>query len=299
MSSRHQPGGSRPWRRRQLLQTLLLGGPGLALAAGGFAMASRGQAAGDNRVHVMALADTGSGNANQQAVADRMAELHRRDPVDLVLLGGDNIYPEGDIALFDAVFRRPYRELLQAGVPFHAVLGNHDIRTDKGQAQLREPLLGMAGHWYTLRRGPVEFFMLDTNSRPGWSQQLPWLEKALAASTARWKVVVGHHPLYSAGIYGDDPAAIARLTPLFRRHRVQLYINGHEHAYERSVPLDGTTYLGVGGGGAWLRPILPNQRSAKAISVYSFAELTIDDRQLRIDAWDSRGQRIDQALLLP
>lgn len=299
MSSRHHPAGGRPLRRRQLLQALLLSGPALALAAGGFAMASRGQANGENRVHLLAVGDTGSGNANQQAVADRMAELHRRDPVDLVLMAGDNIYPDGDIALFDAVFRRPYRELLQAGVPFHAVLGNHDIRTDKGQAQLRQPLLGMAGRWYSLRRGPVEFFMLDTNSRPGWSQQLPWLEKALAASTARWKVVVGHHPLYSAGIYGDNPTAIARLTPLFRRHRVQLYINGHEHAYERSVPLDGTTYLGVGGGGAWLRPILPNERSARAISVYSFAELTIDDRQLRIDAWDSRGQRIDQAILLP
>ena len=293
MNPRLLPPASRPWRRRQLLQSLLLLPTGVGLAAA-LASSSRGQPSPGGSLHVLALADTGSGNANQQAVADRMAELHRRKPVDLVLLGGDNIYPEGDIALFDAVFRKPYRALLQAGVPFHAVLGNHDIRTGKGLAQLREPLLGMGGHWYTLRRGPAEFFMLDTNSRPGWSQQLPWLEKALRQSTARWKVVVGHHPVYSAGIYGDDPAAIARLTPLFRRYQVPLYINGHEHAYERSQPIDGTTYLGVGGGGAWLRPILPNQRSAKAISAYSFAELTIDDRQLRIDAWDSRGTQIDE-----
>lgn len=298
MSRRHPSAGPGVVTRRQLLQGLLLLSAGLGLPAG-LASLSQVQPRGPQRLHLLALADSGSGNANQQAVADRMAELHRRDPVDLVLLGGDNIYPDGDIALFESVFRKPYRQLLQAGVPFHAVLGNHDIRHDKGEAQLRQPLLGMAGRWYTLRRGVVEFFMLDTNSRPGWSQQLPWLERALEASTARWKVVVGHHPLYSAGIYGDDPALIARLAPLFRRYRVQLYINGHEHAYERSVPIDGTIYLGVGGGGAWLRPILPNQRSAVAISAYSFAELTIDERQLRIDAWDSQGRRIDQAILSP
>jgi len=250
------------------------------------------------RLHFLATADSGSGNAHQMAVGQRMGEAHRREPVDLVIMAGDNIYPSGNLALVESTFRRPYRSLLQAGVPFHAVLGNHDIRTANGDPQVAYAPFGMEGRWYTLRRGPVQFFLLDTNGNARWQHQRPWLAKALAASTAPWKVVVGHHPIHSAGLYGDDPAAIARLTPLFRRYGVQLYINGHDHNYERTRPIDGTTYLTVGNGGAHLRAVLPNRNSARALSTYGFAELSATPDRLRIEAWDSRGRRIDQADLL-
>nr|WP_254217034.1 metallophosphoesterase [Synechococcus sp. CCY 9618] len=249
------------------------------------------------RLHFLATADSGSGNANQLAVGRRMAETHRLRPVDLVIMAGDNIYPDGDLKLVESTFLRPYRDLLQAGVPFHAVLGNHDIRTADGARQIAYSPFGMRGRWYTLRRGPVEFFLLDTNVNAPWQHQLPWLKRVLAASKAPWKVLVGHHPIRSAGLYGDDPVAIARLSPLFRRHRVQLYINGHEHNYERTRVIDGTTYLTVGNGGAHLRAIVPNARTVRALSTYGFAEISVTPEQLRIDAWDSRGERIDLAVL--
>jgi acid phosphatase len=110
---------------------------------------------------------------------------------------------------------------------------------------------------------------------------------------------VGHHPVYSSGFYGNDQAAQRRLAPLFRRYGVALYINGHEHHYERSKPIDGTTYLVVGGGGAYLRPVQPTDQSARAISRFSFAELEAHRDGLTITAWDSQGQRLDRALILP
>ncbi|WP_231597918.1 metallophosphoesterase [Synechococcus sp. CBW1002] len=285
-------------RRRQLLR--MLPSLGIAIAAAPWFIPRSGRSASQGpptRLRVLAIADSGSGNANQQAVADRMAALHRREPVNLVLMGGDNIYPDGNIKLVQSTFERPYRALLQAGVPFHAVLGNHDIRTANGTPQLHYKPFGMAGRWYSLRRGPVEFFLLDTNGNADWNRQLPWLQSALSASKAPWKVVVGHHPIYSSGHYGDQPHLIHRLTPLFKRHGVQLYINGHEHNYERTKPIDGITYLTVGGAGAWLRPVKANARSARAASVYSFAELDFTPTQLELRAWDSKGQRIDQVQL--
>jgi hypothetical protein len=63
----------------------------------------------------LAVADTGSGNANQRAVGERMAERHRQRPVDLVLMGGDNIYPAGNLIDVQRTFQEPYRELLRAG----------------------------------------------------------------------------------------------------------------------------------------------------------------------------------------
>lgn len=245
----------------------------------------------------LALADSGSGDAQQRAVGQQMATVHRSRPVDLVLLAGDNIYPSGAMERFEVAFRRPYAELLAAGVPFHAVLGNHDIRSENGQRQLEEPLLGMSGRFYSLRRGPVAFFMLDTNVNADWQRQLSWLRTVLARSTAPWKVVVGHHPIYSSGLYGHDPALEARVAALFRRHGVQLYINGHDHHYERSHPIEGVTYLVVGGGGAPLRPVLPSGRTAHALSTHSFVELEAGPETLVLTAWDDQGRRFDQAVL--
>lgn len=278
--------------RRHLLHLAL--GSATALLAGGH-RAQAGPASSGDRLHWLATADSGSGDRNQMAVGAAMAALQRRDPVDLVILGGDNIYNEGEISKVGAAFERPYRELLQAGVPFHAVLGNHDIRTANGAGQLAYPGFGMKGRWYTVRRGPVEFFMHDSNV--DWPQQRTWLRASLAASTAPWKVLVGHHPIYSSGFYGDDRETIARLTPLLARHGVQLYINGHDHNYERSRPINGTTYLTVGNGGAALRPVLPGPNSARAVSTYGFASLHADADSLTIEAWDTSGQRLDKARL--
>jgi predicted phosphodiesterase len=261
-------------------------GPALATPVGGGAS-----------LHVLAVADTGSANKHQRAVGQQMALVNRRQPVDLVVLAGDNVYPDGDPAKLDQAFVRPYQELLAHKVPFFAVLGNHDIRTRNGEGQVAYPAFGMGGRWYSLRRGPVEFFLLDTNVNAAWQHQLPWLKAALARSTAPWKVVVGHHPLYTAGFYGDDGAGIARLAPLFKRHGVQLYINGHDHNYERTKRIHGTTYLTVGGGGANLRAVLPNENTAYATSQYSFAQLNFGAKKLRIEGWNAEGQRIDQAML--
>lgn len=257
-------------------------------------------AAAGRRLHVLATADFGSGNSSQRAVGRQMGAINQRDRVDLVILGGDNIYAtpnwdDGHLDGIEATFLQPYRELIAAKVPFHAVLGNHDIRTANGTPQVSFKPFGMKGRWYTVRQGPVEFFMLDTNVNVPWQQQLPWLKAALAASTAAWKVVVGHHPIYSAGLYGDDRNLNAKLSPLFKRFGVQLYVNGHEHNYERTTVIDGTTYLTVGGGGASLRPVIANGRTARALSTYSFAELDFAGDTLTIKGIDSQGKLIDRA----
>ena len=245
----------------------------------------------------LAVADVGSGDANQRAVGAQMAVVHRRQPVDLVVLGGDNIYPSGDMRLIGKTFEQPYAELLAAKVPFHAVLGNHDIRTENGLPQLAYRPYGMNGRFYSVRKGDVEFFMLDTNGNAPWSQQLAWFRSALSASKAPWKVVVGHHPIYSSGFYGNNSALREKLSSLMQRHGVQLYINGHEHNYERSKPIDGITYLVVGAGGASLRPVLPTAQSAKAVSVFSFAEIEAGAKALTVTAWDRNGKQIDRAVI--
>jgi 3',5'-cyclic AMP phosphodiesterase CpdA len=86
---------------------------------------------------------------------------------------------------------------------------------------------------YTLRYGPAQFFLLDSNRElPYLLTQSHWLEEQLSKSTARWKIVVLHHPLYSLKGYNN---LIQRwvFKDLIENYGVDLVLQGHEHAYGR------------------------------------------------------------------
>jgi predicted MPP superfamily phosphohydrolase len=218
----------------------------------------------------VSVADTGTGAKGQYEVAKAMTKYHSKNPYSLVVLAGDNIYNNGEIEKINAVFERPYAELLKKGVKFQACLGNHDIRTDNGNPQVKYAGFNMNGRYYTYTREQMQFFVLDTNGNADMKTQLVWLETELSKSKAAWKVVYGHHPIYSSGHYGDNQVFIESFTPIFQKYNVQLYINGHEHNYERTKVINGTTYL-VCGAGAGTRPVGKNKRTAYSAEKLSFA----------------------------
>ncbi|EAW37786.1 metallophosphoesterase [Lyngbya sp. PCC 8106] len=245
----------------------------------------------------VSVADTGTGEAEQYAVAKAMTRYHEKHPFNLAILAGDNIYPNGEIDRIEAVFEKPYQRLLEQGVKFQACLGNHDIRTQNGDLQVRYPGFNMQGRYYTFRRGPVQFFALDTNKSADWSTQLAWLEEQLRRSDATWKIVFAHHPIYSSGVYGVNETLIKKLTPLFKTYGVQLYINGHEHNYERTRAIEGTTYL-VCGAGAKSRPVKRSEWTEYSTREFSFAALDVYADQIIVRGINTQNQVFDEGAIL-
>lgn len=245
----------------------------------------------------VSLADTGTGAAGQYAVAQAMTAYHQQNPYDWVILAGDNIYNNGEIEKIEAVFEKPYQALLENGVKFYACLGNHDIRTANGDPQVQYPGFNMGGRYYTFRREIVQFWALDTNGNADWPSQLPWLEQELSRSDAPWKIVFGHYQIYASGHYGLNQPLIETLTPLFEKYGVQLYINGHEHSYERTVPIKGTTYISCGAG-AGLRPIGRSSWTAHSASTLSFVAYAVYRDRIVVHAIDTKGQIFDQGVIL-
>ncbi|MEE3716865.1 metallophosphoesterase [Tumidithrix elongata RA019] len=246
-----------------------------------------------------AVADTGTGDRGQYAVAEAMAATYKQKAYPLVILGGDNIYNDGEIEKIKAVFEDPYAPLLNQGVKFHAVLGNHDIRTKNGADQLAYAPFHMPTRYYTFRTGAndaVQFFAIDTNVNAPWQEQLAWLDKSLAASDAPWKIVVGHHPIYSSGHYGNTAEFIRDLSPLFKKYNVQLYLCGHDHDYERSLPIKGTTYI-VHGGGANTRPVGKSATTAYSAAERSFVLLEVYADKIVTEAIDTKGQVFDRGTI--
>jgi len=245
----------------------------------------------------VAVADVGAGDRNQNAVSDAMTRYYQQNPYSLAVLAGDNIYTNGEMEKIGAVFEQPYATLLKQGVKFHACLGNHDIRNQNGELQLRYAGYHMDGRRYTYREKSAQFFVLDTNTNADWKGQLAWLEQELSRSTAPWKIVYGHHPIYSSGQYGTSPEMVSMLTPLFKKHGVQLYINGHEHNYERTRPIDGTTYLITGIGGAHLRPVGRSPWTEHSVSRFGFSGVEVYDDRLEIQGIGTDSQVFDRGIV--
>ena len=255
-------------------------------------------------VRFVALGDTGTGGKEQFAIASQMVKYYDDKHYDTALLLGDNVYPSGDPAELPAKFEKPYAELLKRGVPFHAVLGNHDDNTSRGAGQINYKPFNMGGrNYYSFVEGNslVEFFALDSNRMD--QTQLAWLESALSASKARWKIVFYHHPIYSSGKkHGSNTKLRALLEPLFVRYGVAVTFSGHDHVYERIKPQQGIQHFVSGAGGQLRRGNLnkPSQLTAAGNDlVNSFMYVEVTPNNLSFWAIDAEGRILDNGSLTP
>lgn len=250
-----------------------------------------------NKLRFAIIGDWGTGDENQAGVANRMLTAHQTAPFDFVLSAGDNIYPNGSGKYFVKKFEEPFAGLLKDRVPFYTVLGNHDVM-DGREDQLNYPLFNMGGqHYYTVSKGDglADFFMLDSTDFT--LEQAGWLDKALAASTAKWKVAVFHHPLYTSGkMHGPYPKLRQQLEPMLTRYKVSAVFQGHEHIYERTLPQNGIQYFITGAGGKYKRKVVNLKSSVRALTYDDdnhFMVIEMDDREIRFQAIAETGQEID------
>ncbi|KAI6685980.1 hypothetical protein NL676_031893 [Syzygium grande] len=79
------------------------------------------------------------------------------------------------------------------------------------------------------------------------------VDSALKESSAKWKIVVGHHPIKSAGFHGSTDELVKQLLPILEEKNVDLYINGHDHCLEHILTADSPIQFLTSGGGskAW------------------------------------------------
>ena len=200
----------------------------------------------------LVVGDTGTGDADQYAVAKQMLAEHDRSPYGLVVHVGDIIYGKG-FSEIKRVFDDPYKPLIERDVKFRATLGNHDQDNPRELSSYK--LLGMEGKLnYSFKPAGdlVEFFTFDSTlvTKGQGAGQLEWLDKELGDSKARWKVVFFHHPPYSTGKrHGDDIKLIALVVPILKKHGVRVVFTGHEHFFARLKPIDGINYIISGSGG--------------------------------------------------
>lgn len=161
-----------------------------------------------------------------------------------------------------ATYDKEWAEWFEAGgrtyatIPSLPVPGNHDYLNFGGEKLFRSPR-AVTPLWRPQFTLPVEkslppdlhetvyglqytkdlhIFAIDS-SGIAFDQQMKWLDGALKASSARWRVVTMHHPLYSfVGGEEDESAEDLRamLKEVIENNDVDLVLTGHRHSYQRS-----------------------------------------------------------------
>lgn len=251
-------------------------------------VASAQLSAPDGSVRFLAFGDWGrDGKAFQLPVAEQMGKAAAADRSQFVVSLGDNFYSDGVPSVEARQWTTSFEEIYTAPslqVPWYVVLGNHDYHSN-AQAEvdytLYSPRWKLPARYYTVTRridatNTVEFFMIDStpyaeqNSKKpdinpdvlkqDTAAQTAWLEAALKKSTAQWKIVCAHHPVFScSGKHGDTPALVATIQPLLEKYGVQVFLNGHEHDLQH-LRVGNINYF-CSGAGSQTRPTSKDDRT--------------------------------------
>ena len=235
-----------------------------------FTMPPRGGAAAAYPLTFGLLADVGQtavSRANLERVRADLAAAHEADGhAGVVLLGGDLSYADGYGWRWDSFGRMA--EPLFSAFPVLTTVGNHETGPEQMVPyNARYPMPSRSSRsvsnlWWSRDIGPVHVISLCAYADAASdSLQYAWLKADLAAvdrAATPWLVVMTHVPWYSSSSHHFEESELMRrsMEPLLRDAGVDLVVNGHVHAYERTAAVYdfkrdpcGPVYLVVGDAG--------------------------------------------------
>ncbi|QEH37185.1 Calcineurin-like phosphoesterase [Aquisphaera giovannonii] len=249
----------------------------------------------------------------------RLMAAHRRHPgIEFVLLAGDLVDRGNERTNWDHFFLRA-RDLFDR-VPVMPCVGNHEY-LDRGpqlyRANFALPRNGPAGIdpglVYHFEAGNAFIAVLDSTlavSDPASAElQARWLDEALARTRAGWKIVMFHHPVYPSHPWRDSPNLRERWVPIMDRHRVDLVLQGHDHAYLRTYPMrgnrrasaseEGTVYVVSVAGDKFVDQPPRDYIEVGFTGTSTYQTIEIDDvtRKLTYRSWTGEGEQVDGMVL--
>jgi Calcineurin-like phosphoesterase. len=132
--------------------------------------------------------------------------------------------------------------------PLAAFSGNHDHQMGEYYGyHYNQPNVSAAygtaygndgDYWFVY--GNALFLVLNSNTESIATHDVFIREAVAKNPSATWRVVAFHHSVYSEADHFADPDVIDRRTnypPVFERYKIDVVLQGHDHAYTRTLPM--------------------------------------------------------------
>jgi 3',5'-cyclic AMP phosphodiesterase CpdA len=261
-----------------------------------------------------------NGYKHQQEVADQMAKSADSVGAKFIATCGDNFQLSGIASTLDPLWMSNFENVykgLSLQTEWFPVLGNHDYRGSP-QAEIDYSKISrrwrLTDHYYTFSRKindsiSVRFIFMDTPplvteyyKRPeeypelvkqDTAKEMKWLKGVLENSKEQWKLVFGHHPVYSASkTHGNTKEMIDRVKPLLEKYNAQFYFCGHDHDFQHLREKGKNVEYIVTGTGGEPRPASTNEMSVFSESEPGFSVVSLKADSLRISFVGTRGNLI-------
>jgi hypothetical protein len=248
------------------------------------------------------IGDFGAGNRDARLVA----RLVKSWKPDFIATLGDNNYEvgaaetiDGNIGSLYHAYIAPYRGSFGKGAEvnrFFPSIGHRDWDSPTGlQPYLDYFALPGNERYYEMRWGPVHLFMLDTDVREpdgntAWSVQGRWLQRALAASNAPWRLVFAHHAPYVSGRVQD----FEHMRWPFQAWGADAVLSGFFHVYER-LSVDGLPFFVNGMGGAYISGFgeIDGNSQFRYDGMHGAMRVEADETRIRFQFVNREGRVVD------
>jgi hypothetical protein len=203
-------------------------------------------------------------------------------------------------------------------VPNLAAPGNHEYFTDTDKKEK------VSKHWrpqFALpENGPVgleetayyidyqgsRFIFLNseeaTIGRKELDKQADWFEQVVKENPNRWTIVVHHHPIFSTKKGRDNDEWRDKMEPLYRKHKVDIVLQGHDHTYGRGINMpigqsrkkpDGPIYVVSVSGPKQYDIGLQDWMDRAASNTQLYQVITVDHNKLAFKAFTVNGDLYD------
>lgn len=230
-----------------------------------------------------------NGYYEQKPIARIMGNLAEQMSIDFVAAAGDIHHFEGVASVNDPLWMTNYELIYdhpELMIDWYAIAGNHEYR---GNTQAVLDYSKISRRWnapskyYTKvldidKETKCRLIFIDTTPlmdkyrddreqypdayKQDMNKELQWIDSLLTNSTEKWKIVIGHHPVYADTKKSDSERQDmqARLAPILEK-KADAYFCGHIHNFQHiKLPASSVHYI-VNSAGSLSRPVKATEGS--------------------------------------
>ena len=241
--------------------------------------------------------------------------------VDFIAALGDTHHFDGVQSVSDPLWMTNYETIYshpELMLDWYAVCGNHEYRgntkavIDYSDVSRR---WSMPDYYYskTVDAGNgekallvfidttpmIESYKKDNKKYPDaknqdTEKQLQWIDKTLNESDAKWKIVMGHHPVYAQTKKSDHERIEMqeKLKPILDKYNVDAYMAGHIHSFQHIKPESGVTDYFVNSSGSLSRGVEPIEGTKYCSPDAGFMIVSMEDNKLTFFMINDKGETI-------